>query len=368
MPSDDIESLRVRIRELDQQIVDLAAKRTALARRVGELKAESGSPIRNYVVEAEVIRLARERAAADALSPDVAEEVVKILIRESLHAQELDRRGRTRASLVSNGKMALVIGGAGSMGRWFAEFLDSKGFSVSIADSRGTPNGYAQVRDVAQAAHAFDLILIATPPSAVAGILKQLHGRTTALVFEIGSLKSPFLAELREFASAGSGAAVTSVHPMWGPQTELLASKNVIICDCGNAEANRAAKALFEDTAANVFEMRVEEHDRYMASVLGLPHAVNLIFGQSLARNGLPLSELAHLGGPTFQKQLAIAREVASENKDLYFEIQKLNPHTREVLTRLRRSLDEFEQAVSAREAFRTYMGEAERFFDGDSP
>lgn len=369
MTTDEIEQIRLGIRELDRQIVDLAAKRTALARRVGELKAESGIPIRNYAVEAEVIRLARERALTDGMSPDVAEEVVKLLIRESLHAQERDRRGRTRAGVVSKGKRALIIGGAGNMGRWFAEFFDSKGFGVSIADPRGAGvGGYAQVHDVAEAAHAFDVILIATPPSAVAAILKQLHGRTDALVFEIGSLKSPFLAELKEFASARPGAAVTSVHPMWGPHTELLASKNVVICDCGDPEANRAARALFEDTAANIFEMGVDEHDRYMARVLGLPHAINLIFGDAMAHNGLALSQLARLGGPTFQKQLAVAREVASENKDLYFEIQRLNPFTQEVLAHLRRSLDEFEQAVSAREAFRAYMGEAERFFEGGTP
>jgi prephenate dehydrogenase len=106
-----------------------------------------------------------------------------------------------------------------------------------------------------------------------------------------------------------------------------------------------------------------------MASVLGLPHALNLVFGRAMERNGFPLSELGRLGGPTFQSQLAVAREVAGENKDLYFEIQRLNPYTRDVLQLLRRSLDEFEQAVAAREAFHAYMRDAERFFqDGDAP
>lgn len=356
-----IDELRKRIREIDRETIRLLAERTTIAREVGDLKAEAGLPIRNYGVEAEAIRLVQEEAAARGIPSAAAEEMVKLLIRESLRAQEKDRRVRSRERSSTKGQRALIIGGGGNMGRWFAEFLDSKGMAVATADPRGPSNGYPHVADVAESAGAFDIVVIATPPSAVGGILKQLRGRTAALVFEIGSLKAPFLDELREFAS--SGATVTSIHPMWGPQTDLLANKNVVVCDVGNADANRAARALFEDTAASIHEMPIAEHDRYMARVLGMPHALNLIFGKAMREQGMSLESLSSLGGPTFVKQLAVAREVAFENKDLYYEIQKLNPHTKEALAVLRRSLQEFEAAVHEREAFRAYMADAEAFF-----
>lgn len=356
-----IDAVREEMRALDRDIVALAARRLHLARKAGEAKAAAGLPIRNYAVEAEVIRIAREEALRDGFSPDVAEDVMKLLIRESLRVQETDRRALTRQR-ANGGRKALVVGGAGNMGRWFSEFLDSKGFSVAVADPRGAPPGYLAVDDVAERAHAFDVVLIATPPSAVGGVLKSLVGRCEGLIFEIGSLKSPFLPEIRDAVAAG--AFVTSVHPMWGPTTSLLASKNVVVCDCGNTTANRAARALFEDTAANVVEMPIAEHDAYMARVLGLPHAVNLVFGHAMAEQGMPRASLDHLGGPTFQKQLAVAAEVARENKDLYYEIQRLNPHTREVLDVLKRSLQEFEAALTARDAFRAYMADAQQYFD----
>jgi chorismate mutase/prephenate dehydrogenase len=360
--SEDLEELREAIRTLDREIVAAAARRTALARRVGEIKRAAGLPIRNYTVEAEVVRAAREQAAREGLPPELAEEMTTLLIRESLRAQERDRRTHAAAA---TGRRALVVGGAGNMGRWFAEFFESKGFGVAVADPRGAPPEYASVRDVPEAARTSDIVLIATPPSAVGPILRSLQGKARGLVFEIGSLKSPFLAELRQ--AAADGMSVTSVHPMWGPRTSVLASKNVVVCDCGNADANRAARALFEDTAARIVEMPVEEHDTFMARVLGLPHAVNLLFGHAMHEQGMPLSDLSHLGGPTFTKQLAVAREVAGENKDLYYEIQRLNPHTKEMLGHLRRSLDELEQAVATREAFRAYMADAEAFFGGSS-
>ena len=107
----------------------------------------------------------------------------------------------------------------------------------------------------------------------------------------------------------------------------------------------------------------IDEHDQYMARVLGLPHAANLVFGRAMREQGMSLAALSHLGGPTFVKQLAVTREVVGENKDLYYEIQRLNPNTKQMLDVLRRSLEEFEQAVAAREAFRHYMAEAEAFF-----
>lgn len=358
----DLDKVRDEMRAIDKEIVALAARRTALARKAGETKAKAGIPIRNYSVEAEAIRVARGQAEAAGLAPDLVEEMMKLLIRESLRAQERDRRAHTRARQPS-GRKALVVGGAGSMGRWFCEFLDSKGFAVSVADPRGAPEGYPLVKDPSESAHAFDVILIATPPSAVAGVLKAVTSQSTGLVFEIGSLKTPFLADLKE--AAARGASVTSVHPMWGPTTDLLASKNVVICDCGDPTANRAARALFEDTAASIVEMPVDEHDAYMARVLGLPHAVNLVFGRAMSEQGMPLPSLDHLGGPTFQKQLAVSAEVAHENKDLYYEIQRLNPHTGEMLAILKRSLQEFEAALAARDAFHAYMAEAESFFAG---
>lgn len=360
----DIETLRQEIRKLDASLVDLVAQRLALARRAGELKLAAGQPIRNYAVEAEVIRQARERAAGLGVDGDLVEELAKLLIRESLRVQERDRMGHARARSLHKGRRALVVGGAGNMGRWFAEFLETKGFGVSVADPRAPDaNGRPVVRDVPAEAGAFDLVLVATPPSAVGGVLRSLAGRTDGLVFEIGSLKSPFVADVK--ALAASGANVTSVHPMWGPGAQLLASKNVVVCDCGNADANRAARALFEDTAARIVELPIEEHDRYMARTLGLPHALNLVFGAAMARQGDPLSTLDQLGGPTFRKQVAVSREVADENKDLYFEIQKHNPHTGEALRLLRESLDSFEAALASREAFRAFMAEAQAYFHG---
>ena len=310
----DIDRLRDEIRALDKALVELTARRLQLAKRVGELKQTVKQPIRNFVVEAEAIRLVREAAQKLDVRPELAEELLKLEIAESLRVQEKDRLQRSRPEGTA-GK-ALVVGGAGNMGRWFVEFLESKGYACSVADLRGAPPGRPQVASVPAAAAQFDIILLATPPSVTSDVLRSLAGKTSALIIEIASLKAPVIDALRELAA--SGASVASIHPMWGPKTEILAGRNVAICQLGAREPEQAARKLFEDTAANIVELPIEEHDRFMALVLGLPHAVNLVFGHSLASRGMPFAELSDLGGPTFQKQFAVSAEVASENKDLY--------------------------------------------------
>lgn len=356
----DLARLRDEIRAVDRALVELTAKRLALARQVGEIKQQDGQPIRNYSVEAEAMRLVREAADKLGVPRETAESLLKLEIRESLRVQERDRVRRARTSTGDAGR-AIVIGGAGRMGRWFVEFLESKGYACRVIDPAGPE------RALPDGPLAADVILLAAPPSESARVLDEIAGRTgRALVLDIASLKTPLAGALRKLAS--SGARVASIHPMWGPATDLLADKNVVVLDCGDAEAAEAAAKLFEDTAARVTRMPLDEHDRFMGIVLGLPHALNLAFGHALATGATTRDDVATLGGPTFQKQLAVAREVANENKDLYFEIQKLNPHTPDVLRALQRSLEDMEAALRERSEFRRYMTEAQAWFeDGDA-
>ena len=98
------------------------------------------------------------------------------------------------------------------MGGWFAEFLSSQGFQVTIADPRGAPPGFDQLDDWQDHALDSELIVLATPLSATAEILKQLAARAPrGLIFDLGSLKTPLRAGLDALVRAG--CRVTSLHP-----------------------------------------------------------------------------------------------------------------------------------------------------------
>ncbi|MGQ0536732.1 MAG: chorismate mutase [Methanobacteriota archaeon] len=83
-----IAELRERIRSLDATLVEAIAERLTTARRIGELKRQAGLPLRNYVVEAQVIEDVRRRCERHGVDPRLGEEVLRILIAASVKVQE----------------------------------------------------------------------------------------------------------------------------------------------------------------------------------------------------------------------------------------------------------------------------------------
>jgi chorismate mutase/prephenate dehydrogenase len=178
----------------------------------------------------------------------------------------------------------------------------------------------------------------------------------SGVVFDVGSLKSPLRDGLRALAAAGG--RVTSVHPMFGPDTELLSGRHVIFVDVGDAAATASARELFASTMATVVEMDLESHDRLIAYVLGLSHALNIAFFTALADSGEAAPRLATLSSTTFDAQLKVAANVAHENPDLYFEIQRLNDYGTESLAALLLAVERLRSVVRAGDSagFRALM------------
>jgi chorismate mutase/prephenate dehydrogenase len=326
-----LDELREQLGDVDRDILSLVARRQRLAAEIGRAKLAAGVPTRDFRQEAEVVHRARTAAAGAALSPELAERLMLLLIQSSLTIQEQDRvAARTEA----HGQRVLVIGGAGKMGAWLVRFLASQGYAIEVADPAGPLPGYPHHPDWEAIELDHDLVVVAAPLRASSHILHRLAERRPAgVVFDIGSLKSPLRSGLHALAAAG--VAVTSIHPMFGPDTELLSGRHIIFVDLGAPAATARARELFASTMATLVDMDLESHDRLIAYVLGLSHALNIAFFTALAESGEAAPRLARMSSTTFDAQLAIASRVAAENPHLYFEIQSLNDYGTEALSAL---------------------------------
>jgi chorismate mutase/prephenate dehydrogenase len=341
----NLQELRERLSELDRQLLTLVAERQRLSREVAEAKRTEGRATRDYTREREVLMQAHETAKSLDISPALAESVLRLLIRGSLTTQE---RIRVAAGGRGDGKTALVIGGTGKMGRWFSDFMASQGYTVTVADPARRPDNaaYAYIADWRESSLDYDLIVVATPLKIANVVLQELAARKPrGVVFDIGSLKTPLRQGIDALQSAG--VKVTSVHPMFGPDTELLSGRHVIFIDMGSKEAIDVARELFGSTMAQQVVMGLDEHDRLIAYVLGLSHALNIAFFTALAESGEAAPRLAQLSSTTYDAQVDVAARVAAESPDLYFEIQHLNDYGRESLLALRRAVEKLWHSVS---------------------
>jgi chorismate mutase/prephenate dehydrogenase len=122
------------------------------------------------------------------------------------------------------------------------------------------------------------------------------------------------------------------------------------VCDCGNPVATDEAAALFTDTALTITRLPVARHDEFMQYVLGLSHLMAILFFTTLERSGRSFADLSQVASTTFLKEARTAAEVSRESPDLYYEIQRLNRHSGELFTLVKRCLADVERAALADE------------------
>jgi len=338
----NLENLRSELSAVDRQLVELIAERQRIVGEVGRSKQSAGRATRDYEREREVLEKARRRAESLNVDPNIAEEILTTLIRSSLTHQE---RSRVVAEGKGDGRSVLVIGGAGKMGGWFVDFFKSQGFATTIADTTAE-DGPASFSDWEAAGVDYHIIVVATPMAVSGDILTELASRSPdGLVFDIGSLKTPLKSGLSALAQAG--CKVASLHPMYGPDTELLSGRHLIFVDAGSPEATAEAKELFGATMVDELDMGLDEHDRLISYVLGLSHALNIAFFTALAESGEAAPQLARLSSTTFDAQLLVSAAVAQDNPYMYFEIQHLNKFGLDPLDALLESVARIREAVA---------------------
>lgn len=361
MEKKKLDLLRRNLDEIDAGIVDLIAQRQAHVEEIGLVKKDINKPTRDFKREKEVMDRVKGLAVSKGLDENVTQGIFELIIETSLSKQE---NLKVKQSTYGANKKALIIGGNGKMGQWFAQFLNTQNFDVHINDVKPLRGQKNFVDGIDQIKLDHDYIIVATPIQKSAEIIEQLSKlKPSGIVLDVSSIKSPLRRPLRQLTDAG--CRVVSIHPMFGPSTQLLSNKHVIFIDMGDEEAVTQVKQLFHPTMAERIDMKFEDHDRLIAYVLGLSHILNIAFMTVLTESGEAAQHLAQLSSTTFDAQLDIARSVAHENPQLYYEIQKLNHYSPSTLNALSDTVHRLTQLVhdGNEAAFSQIMGQAKQYF-----
>ena len=366
--SQDIQDLRKEIEKIDDQILSLAAKRMQLAENVGKIKKANQKPIKNYAVEKRIIERMRKKSEELGTDKDLGEGLVKTLIEYSCKRQnEIYHSNHTPSEASQNWT---IVGGCGNMGNWIAEFAHTLGNRVTIQDiikSKNMNPDWFFETDLKKSIENADVVILATPMQVTNEILLTLADwKTKAIIVELCSLKSPIKEGINK--ALKNGLSVISTHPMFGPSTEVLFEKNLILCPMKDqSESYNLVKDFIKKTPINLIEIPFSEHDDYMRYILGSSHLINLIYARLIDNSSIPLHTLNQVSGTTFQNQIEVTRTVVEENVDLYFEIQILNESTNVLFGELNKIIGEFEVALAKQDKddFRKMMRKSKDFFSG---
>ncbi|HXW66988.1 MAG TPA: prephenate dehydrogenase/arogenate dehydrogenase family protein [Thermoplasmata archaeon] len=348
----ELAELRRAIREVDRELQRAVTRRLELARAIGRAKQAAGQPVRDYEIEREVLERWRAELVARGVAAGRSEELARWMIEEAVRVQDELGEGRPTTSDPTD---ILIVGGAGQMGAWMAGFLESMGHRVGVVDPRASATSAGPFRvhsDLLRAAQDADVIVVATPMRVARSIYRELEkSESEAVVFDILSIKAPIVRAIHRRRERHR--PVGSVHPLFGPGARSLSGRNLLVLDCGDPASLERIVALFAPSSLAITTVPLDAHDRIMADVLALPHAVSLLFGTALGGGGRAPAPLGRLAPTSFLRQAQAARVVAAENPELSFDIQTLNPEMGRLYRRIEAAVRELREAVEAGDANR---------------
>jgi chorismate mutase / prephenate dehydrogenase len=337
---DELGALRESIAEVDRGLLDLLRRRMDLSARVGRLKASSGTEVVVRDAEDRVLHRAREQAEACGISPAAMESIFRGILQASVERQH--RVGMEER--VRRGGRVLVLGGAGDMGAWLLRFLALVGHRVDAVDPAwaGLPpeKGRVSSLDAVPSLEPYDAVVLSVPLARGPEVLDAVVARRPrGLVVEIASIQSHLEPALAR--AEAQGIRTFALHPMFGPGKSPYEPLTFVLACRGEPTAERAAvDAFLRHPYTRVVAIPFAHHDRLMGWLLGLAHLHGMLFGAALAESGLDPSELRACASTTFTRQADTARSVLLEEPELYFDIQRLNPHREAVYAAAREALE----------------------------
>ena len=235
-------------------------------------------------------------------------------------------------------QLKIVVIGAGLIGTSIALGAKRAGAETELIDADGRAQALANDLLSNQKVSDPDIVVIATPTSALNSVLskfKSLYPKSTFI--DIGSTKTKVLLEVQQDTLLSERFCPT--HPMAGreldgaeaAQSDLFVGKSWIITPLARTSSETIAKTrnLIELLGARVIQMDAGEHDLAVATVSHLPQLVSSLLAAQLVDKSDNYLALAGSG-------IMDTTRIAGSNPNLWREILELN---REALLPLLKNL-----------------------------
>lgn len=247
-----------------------------------------------------------------------------------------------------------IIGSSGSMGSFFARYFVSKGFDVFGYDlNKREIEGMTQAGSLSSLVENSKIVLVAVPMEKTLKVISRLpYVRERKTLIEITSVKSGILEKILIQAKL-KGYKLCSIHPLFGPSLrEGRKMKLAVVGLRGRMNLNR----IFPDAEFVFFKDGVD-HDRAMAYVLSLTHAVSIAYSSLVLKYAKP-NAFFRICTPFSSVQTALSLCVLNQDEGLVSQIQFRNPFSMEVLEELLREVAYFTKVLSSRrtETMKRYL------------
>lgn len=329
--------LRQQIDAVDTQLVDLIAQRAELTAAVGHLKKNLKQPLYVPSREQQMIAERRRYAQRKEVSPDVVEDVLRRIIRESYRTQT----SQPTATSQCLQRPVVIVGGGGRLGQLLARLFTATGYSVEVVEQQQTLSP-----ELAQQAQ---LVLVSVPVNVTEQVIQSLPQLASdCLLADVTSIKQ---APLNAMLSAHEGPVV-GLHPMFGPSVHNLAKQLVVATPGRDTARCQWLLDQFVNWGAHVERLAADRHDQAMGWIQAMRHLSTFSYGLHMAEEQADIGELLQLSSPIYRMELMMVGRLFAQNAELYADIITANEQQFAVVKRyLARFSDALEQLQNGNKA-----------------
>jgi len=301
------EQVRKDIDSVDSELVNLIAKRLELTSQVGSLKAELDLPLYVPSRESELIKNKRRLAEQKNISPDLVEDVIRRIMRDSYVTQN-----KTRSQVCQNqSQKIVVIGGQGQLGGLFVKLFHQSGYEVDIIEKDNWLESY----DLLSRA---SLVMVAVPIRVTNLVIEKLTTlNQNCLLVDITSIKE---SPLKSMLKSHQGPVV-GLHPMFGPGIEHLAKQTIVVCHGRGEQQSKWFIEQLQIWGANLSFVEPKAHDHLMSIVQVLRHFSTVAYGYHLKEEDIDLDNVLELSSPIYRLELIMIGRLFAQDSELYSDI-----------------------------------------------
>jgi chorismate mutase/prephenate dehydrogenase len=345
--------LRDEIDDIDSELVTLLQRRLNVTRKVGQLKSTVGKPIFDAEREASLFTKRRLQAAEAGLSPDLIEDVLRRLIRDSYASQ--DKSGYRCVNPTS--QTVVVVGGKGQLGAVFVDLFERSNYQVDIIEEADWPNSSNILANAS-------VVIVAVPISLTAAVIQRLNNLPhDCILADVTSIKESPLVAMKE-VHAGP---VVGLHPMFGPDVTGLIKQTIISCEGRYPERYQWLLEQFQVWGAKIYPVTAHEHDQAMSMVQVMRHFSTIAYGYHLMNEEVDIEKLVAMSSPIYRLELVMVGRLFAQNPSLYADIIFAN---KDNITMMRRYAYRFlslldDVNLDRKQAFINRFNEVSQWFGG---
>jgi chorismate mutase / prephenate dehydrogenase len=302
-----LKNLRNEIDAIDSQFVELLAKRQAVTTKVGALKSQVGMPIYAPEREEQLISMRRGQAIDAGVSPELIEDVLRRLMRDSYVSQDASGYRCVNPDC----RKVVVVGGKGQLGQVFVDLFHRSKYKVVTLEQGDWEKSESILAESS-------VVIVAVPIRLTTHIIQQLNDLPKdCILADVTSIKDSPLNEMMEIHQG----PVVGLHPMFGPDVSGLIKQTIIACEGRSPDSYQWLLDQFKVWGATIYLVDAKAHDQAMSLVQVMRHFSTIAYGYHLMSEGADISQLVEMSSPIYRLELVMVGRLFAQDPILYTDI-----------------------------------------------